>query len=188
MPTILPDWSFNPVLRFSSHCFRRTSYSLCGISLSRLLRCPSSVVIANPGAACSRGSGGSLSSFFNAIGPGCGAFAAWLSKYLNNSAMPAQTAAVEIVSTTTNVSTPRTLTSLASCVTSTLRMCETSGVSVLCPLPLCFSAISLMPHMHLLERRFKLRIVNRNQRPFTQLPRKQRQPQTTKTEQCNYIH
>ena len=98
-------------------------------------------LMANPGADWRRGSGGNRSSFDNAIGPGFGCFAPCALKNLNSSHMPAETAIVANVSTTANVSTARTLMSLVSCVTSTLRMCETSGVSVRCPLPLCLSFI-----------------------------------------------
>ena len=42
-------------------------------------------------------------------------------------------------------------------------------------------------HVHLFECRFKLRIVNRNQRSFTQLPGKEREPQTTKTNQRDHV-
>src|ERR1041385_449881 len=99
----------------------------------------------------------------------------------------------ETVSAATNASTPQTLMSLRSCVISTLRMCETSGVSVRCPFPSRLSAIirvipGSMSRVHLRECRFKLRIVNRNEWSLAQLPRKHRQPQPTKSNQRNHVH
>src|SRR5688572_19365264 len=58
---------FSPCSRSSFHCFCSSQYSACGAINSRFTR-PCSDSTPNPGAVCSRGSGGSLSISFIAIG------------------------------------------------------------------------------------------------------------------------
>src|SRR3989442_15827087 len=74
-------------------------------------------------------------------------------------------------------------------------MCDTSGVSVMCPrpLPLCPTLAitqsgTSAARVGLLKNTFILRIINRDQCSLAQLPGKGSQPQSPDSNRSNHVH